>query len=94
MEVTITKLNHEGKGITKIDNKITFIPNILTKEVADIEITKKYKKFKEQKVLTTIFIYCNRYNRYDNSKEESRPFINNFYGNSYYFLNVFHNRKS
>lgn len=43
MEVTITKLNHEGKGITKIDNKITFIPNILVKEVADIEITKEYK---------------------------------------------------
>ena len=50
MEVTITKLNHEGKGITKIDNKITFIPNILTKEVADIEITKEYKKFNLGKV--------------------------------------------
>ena len=50
MEVTITKLNHEGKGITKIDNKITFIPNILPKEVADIEITEEHKKFNLGKV--------------------------------------------
>ena len=60
MEVTITKLNHEGKGITKIDNKITFIPNILTKEVADIEITKKYKKFNLGKVTKYISTSDNR----------------------------------
>lgn len=60
MEVTITKLNHEGKGITKIDNKITFIPNILVKEVADIEITKEYKKFNLGKVTKYISTSDNR----------------------------------
>ena len=53
MEVTITKLNHEGKGITKIDNKITFIPKTLPEEVVNIRITKQKKKFNEG-CLTTI----------------------------------------
>lgn len=51
MEVTVTKLNHEGKGITKVDNKITFIPNILVGESALIEITKEHKKYNEAKVI-------------------------------------------
>lgn len=47
MRVTIDKLNHEGKGITKIDNKITFINNALPEEELEVEITKSHKKYNE-----------------------------------------------
>ena len=41
------------RGITKIDNKITFIPKTLPEEVVNIRITKQKKKFNEG-CLTTI----------------------------------------
>ena len=53
MIVKIDKLSHDLRGITKIDNKITFIPKTLPKEVVNIRITKQKKKFNEG-CLTTI----------------------------------------
>ena len=50
MKVTIDGLNHEGKGIAKIDNKITFINNAITHEEVEIEITKSHKSFNKAKV--------------------------------------------
>lgn len=48
--VVITNLDHQGRGIAKINEKITFIPNTLPDEIVDIEITKEKKKFMEGKV--------------------------------------------
>lgn len=45
MEVKCEKLDNFGKGITYIDNKITFIPDFLPSETADIKITKNKKKY-------------------------------------------------
>ena len=43
MIVKIDKLSHDLRGITKIDNKITFIPKTLPEEVVNIRITKQKK---------------------------------------------------
>lgn len=49
--VVITGLDHQGRGIGKINNKIIFIPNTLPEEIVDIEITKEKKKYMEGKVI-------------------------------------------
>lgn len=45
MQVKIEKLDHYGRGITKIENKICFIENAIPQEVAEIEIIKETKKY-------------------------------------------------
>ncbi len=49
--IIITDLDHQGRGIARINNKITFIPNTLPEEIVDIEITKDKKKFMEGRVI-------------------------------------------
>lgn len=51
MSYLINSLNHQGKGITRIDNKVVFVNNALTDEVVDINIIKENKKFSEAIVL-------------------------------------------
>lgn len=50
MEVMIEKLDHQGRGITYVDGKITFVENTLPDEIVDIEIVKQQKKFNEATV--------------------------------------------
>lgn len=47
MKVTIDNLNHEGSGITKVNNKVTFIKNALPNEIVEIEVTKSFKNYNE-----------------------------------------------
>lgn len=47
METLIEKLDHQGRGITHIDGKITFVENTLPDEIVDIEIMKSQKKINE-----------------------------------------------
>ena len=63
MYVNIESLDHKGRGITKIDNKITFVTNALAFEDVDIIITKTKKKYNEAKV--------SRYNKI--SKDRIEP---------------------
>ncbi len=63
MYVNIESLDHKGRGITKIDNKITFVTNALAFEDVDIIITKIKKKYNEAKV--------SRYNKI--SKDRIEP---------------------
>ncbi len=51
MEVTIEKLDNQGRGICYVDNKITFVPNTLPGEIVDIKLTKESKKINEAKVV-------------------------------------------
>ena len=51
MEVKIEKLDNLGRGITYINNKICFIPNVLPNEIVEIEITKENKKYLEAKCI-------------------------------------------
>ena len=46
-EVTIEKLDNQGRGICYLNNKITFVENALPTEVVKINITKEAKKYNE-----------------------------------------------
>lgn len=50
MEVKIDRLDHQGRGITKVDGITTFVINALVDEIVDIEIIQKKKKFNIAKV--------------------------------------------
>jgi len=45
MKVKIEKLDHFGRGITNINNKIYFVENALPNEIVNIKITKETKKY-------------------------------------------------
>lgn len=45
MNVKIEKLDHFGRGITNINNKICFVENALPNEIVNIEIIKETKKY-------------------------------------------------
>lgn len=47
----IEKLDYYGRGITKINDKVTFISNALPLEDVEIEIIKESKKYNEAKVI-------------------------------------------
>ena len=47
MEVLIDRLDHQGRGITTVDGKITFVENALPGEAVDIKIVKSEKKINE-----------------------------------------------
>lgn len=47
----IDSLDHYGRGITKIGNKITFVNNALPNEIVDLKIDKDKKKYMEASVL-------------------------------------------
>lgn len=51
MEVKCLRLDDEGRGIVKVNGKITFVPNLLPDECAEIEIVKEKKNFNEGKVV-------------------------------------------
>ncbi|MDD2377409.1 MAG: 23S rRNA (uracil(1939)-C(5))-methyltransferase RlmD [Bacilli bacterium] len=54
MEIKIINLDHQGRGIGKINNKVVFIPNALIGEIVEIEIVKEKKKYLEGKVINYI----------------------------------------
>ena len=49
--VKITDIDFQGRGIARVDNVVTFVDNALKGEIAEIEITKKSKKFYEAKAI-------------------------------------------
>ena len=53
-EVKIIDIDHEGRGIARIDNVVTFVDNALKDEVVKIEITKKNKRYNEAKATEII----------------------------------------
>lgn len=54
--IEIIKLDDQARGISYIDNKITFIPNTLIGEIVDIEIIKETSKYNIGKVIKYIKI--------------------------------------
>lgn len=50
MKCVINNLDHYGRGIAKINNKVCFIENALPGEIVEIKITKDKKKYLEAKV--------------------------------------------
>jgi len=49
--VKIENINHQGSGITKINNKITFVPKTIKDDVVEIKIIKEHKNYNEAKLL-------------------------------------------
>ncbi len=47
MKKNIEKLDNFGRGITFVDDKITFVPKALPGDVVDIEVTNKKSKYNE-----------------------------------------------
>lgn len=54
MIVKIDKLSHDFKGITRIDDKVTFVSDTVPGEVVDIKIINEKKKINEGKVIAYI----------------------------------------
>ena len=52
MEVRIERLDHYGRGITHINNKICFVENTLENEICKIKILNEKNKFIEAKTET------------------------------------------
>ena len=50
MITKIERLDHQGRGIAKINDKITFIPKCLPGEVVDVSITLDKKKYMEARL--------------------------------------------
>ena len=48
----ITDIDFLGRGITRIDNVVTFVANALKDETVEIEIIKKSKKYNEAKTIS------------------------------------------
>lgn len=51
MEVLIDRMDHQGRGIGKIDNKTIFVYDALPNELVDVEVIFQNKKFMEGKVI-------------------------------------------
>ena len=51
MEVKIEKLDHFGRGITKINNKICFVEDALPEEIVEIKVTKEKKNYLQAEVV-------------------------------------------
>lgn len=60
--VEINSLDHYGRGICKIDNKVVFVENALVGEVVDINIVKDYKNYSIANVT--------KYHKYSNYRRE------------------------
>ncbi len=52
--VKITDFDYQGRGVARIDDKVTFIRGALLDEIVEIEITKTSKKFDEAKTIKVI----------------------------------------
>ncbi len=61
-KVLIEKLDHQGRGIGKLNNKIIFVENTLPKEIVNVEITLEKKNYYEGKVIEFIKKNKNRNN--------------------------------
>ena len=48
--IKIETLDHQGRGIAKLDNKVVFVENALPDEIVDINILKEKKQYIEASV--------------------------------------------
>jgi len=60
MIVKIENLDHNGRGITRINNKVTFVNNALQDEIVDIKLTKEKKNYNEAEVISIIERHVDR----------------------------------
>ena len=58
--VLITNENNEGKGITKVEGKVVFVPFTIKDDVIDLEIIKNNKNYDEGKLINLVKKSSNR----------------------------------
>lgn len=58
----IEKLNHQGYGIVRINNKVVFVQNAICDDVVDIEIISNYKKYALAEVVNYVSMSENHRN--------------------------------
>lgn len=61
-KLEIEKLDHQGRGISKINGKVIFIPNAYIGEIVEVEVIKDTKKYMEGKVTKYIKTSSDRVN--------------------------------
>ena len=54
MQVKIERFDDLGRGISYINNKVTFIDKVVPEDIAEIELTKEKKKYNEAKLIKII----------------------------------------
>ena len=54
MIVKIDKLSHDFRGITKVNDKVTFVEGALPTETVDIRIIKEKKNYNDAKIISYI----------------------------------------
>lgn len=59
-QTNIQKLDHYGRGICFINEKITFVSNTLPNEIVNIELIKENKKYNEGKLINIVKKSSNR----------------------------------
>lgn len=59
-DITIDQLSHDGRGVAKIDGKVTFVWGALPQEIVDIEVTAEKKNFNEAMVTAIKKSHSNR----------------------------------
>ena len=52
--VEIENINHQGSGIAKINDKITFIPKTIKGDIVEIKIIKEHKNYNEAKLIKIV----------------------------------------
>ena len=60
MIVKIDNLSHDFRGIARVNDKVTFISDVIPGEVVDIKITSSKKNINEGKVISYIETSDNR----------------------------------
>lgn len=60
MKVEIVKLDDFGRGICFVNNKVTFVPNTVLGDIANIKIIKEHKKYNEAILVDLINPSSNR----------------------------------
>ena len=60
MIVKIDKLSHDFRGISRINDKVLFIPSVLPEEVVDVRITIDKKNYSIGKAMNIITESSNR----------------------------------
>jgi len=54
MIVKIDKLSHDFRGITRVNDKVTFVSGVIPEEIVDIRVTNSKKNIDEAKVISYI----------------------------------------
>lgn len=50
MRVKIVDIDHKGNGISRVDNKIIFIPKCIIGDCVDVDVVKSHKKYDEGRI--------------------------------------------